>query len=117
MLPFLTFLSFPLKCFLNFDDAFAVWQKILRIFGASLVAQRAKNLPTMQDAQVQSLGQEDPMEKEKATHFRILAWEIPWTEEPDRLQSMGMQKVGHDWKTNTYRDFQDDKMNALSLVL
>ena len=55
-----------------------------------------KTPPSMQETQFQSLGQEGPLEKEVATHFRILAWEIPWTEEPDRLQSMGLQRVGHD---------------------
>ena len=53
----------------------------------------------MQEMQVWSLGQEDPLEEEIATHFSILAWEIPWTEEPDRLQSMQSQRVGHDWTT------------------
>ena len=56
---------------------------------ASLVAQTVKNLPAMQEAWVQSLGQEDPLEKEMATHSSILAWRIPWIEEPGRLQSMG----------------------------
>ena len=58
-----------------------------------------KNLPTMQEpqeTQVQSLGQEDPLEEGMATHSSILAWRIPWTEEPGELQSMGSQKVGHD---------------------
>ena len=55
-----------------------------------------KHLPTMQEAWVQSLGQEDLLEKEMATHSRILAWEIPWMEEPGRLQSMGSQTVRHD---------------------
>ena len=58
-----------------------------------------KNLPTMQEIQeteVQSLGQEDPLEKGMATHSGILAWRIPWTEEPGGLQSMGSQRVGHD---------------------
>ena len=50
-----------------------------------------KRLPTMREAQVQSLGREDPLEKEMATHSSILAWKIPWTEEPGRLQSMGSQ--------------------------
>ena len=63
---------------------------------ASLVAQTVKNLPAMQEAQVRSLGGEDPLEKEAATHSSILAWEIPWTEEPGRLQLMGSQRVGHD---------------------
>ena len=55
-----------------------------------------KNLPAMQETQVQSLGQEDPPEKGAATHSSILAWRIPWTEEPGRLQSMGLQRVVHD---------------------
>ena len=54
-----------------------------------------KRLPTMQETRVQSLGQEDPLEKEMATHSSILAWKIPWTEEPGRLQSMGSERVGH----------------------
>ena len=63
---------------------------------ASLVAQRVKRLPTMQETWVQSLGQEDPLEKEMATHSSTLAWKIPWTEKPGRLQSVGSQRVGHD---------------------
>ena len=60
---------------------------------ASLVAQLVKNLPAMQETQVWSLGREDLLEKEMATHSSILAWEIPWTEEPGRLQSMGSQEL------------------------
>ena len=63
--------------------------------GASLVAQTVKNLSAMQETQVRSLGQEDPLEKGMATHSTILAWRIPWTEEPGGLQSMGSQRVGH----------------------
>ena len=63
---------------------------------ASLVAQRLKRLPPVREAGVQSLGWEDPLEKEMVTHSSILAWRIPWTEEPSRLQSMGSQRVGHD---------------------
>jgi len=63
---------------------------------ASLVAQRLKCLPPMWETWVRSVGQEDPLEKEMATHSSILAWRIPWMEEPDRLQSMGSQRVGHD---------------------
>ena len=62
----------------------------------SLVAQMVKHLPTMQETQVLSLDQEDPLEKEIATHSSTLAWKIPWTEEPGRLQAMGLQRVGHD---------------------
>ena len=60
-----------------------------------MVAQMIKNLPTMQETQAQSLGQEDPLEKEIATPSSILAWKIPWMEDPGRLQSMGSQRVGH----------------------
>ena len=69
--------------------------------GASLVAQTMKNLPAMKETQVQSLGWEDPLEKEMATQFSILVWEIPWTEEPGGLQSMRSQRVIHDWASNT----------------
>ena len=62
----------------------------------SLVAQTVKNLPAMQETWVRSLDSEDPLEKEMATHSSILAWKIPWVEEPGRLQSMGSQRVGHD---------------------
>ena len=60
------------------------------------VVQRVKNLPPMQQMWVRSLGQEDSLEEDIATHSSILAWRIPWTEEPGRLQSMGSQRVGHD---------------------
>ena len=63
---------------------------------ASLVAQRIKRLPAMQETRVRSLGGEDPLEKEMATHSSIPAWRIPWTEEPGGLQSTGSQRVGHD---------------------
>ena len=62
----------------------------------SLVAQTVKCLPTMPETWVQSLVWEDFLEKEMAIHSSILAWKIPWMEEPDRLQSMGSQRVGHD---------------------
>ena len=67
----------------------------------SLVAQMVKHPPTIQESWVWSLSQEDPLEKEMATHCSILAWRIPWTEEPGRLQSTGSQRVGHNWATNT----------------
>ena len=59
------------------------------------MAQTVKNLLTMQEVRIQSLGQEDPLEKGMAIHSSILAWRIPWTKKPSRLQSMGLQKVGH----------------------
>ena len=63
---------------------------------ASLVAQTVKHLPTTWEAQVRSLDREDPLEKEMAIHSSTIAWKIPWTEEPGRLQSMGSQRVRHD---------------------
>ena len=62
----------------------------------SLVVQTVKSLPAMQETWVPSLGQEDPLQKEIATHYSSLAWEIPWIEEPGMLQSMGSQRVKHD---------------------
>ena len=59
-----------------------------------------KHLPTMQETQVGSLGREDPLEKEMAPHSSTIVWKIPWTEEPGRLQSMGSQRVGHNWSTS-----------------
>ena len=70
--------------------------------GASLVAQMVKNLPAMQETQVKSLGQKDPLEKGVATHSSIVAWRIPWTEEPGGLRSMGSQRVGHNSVPNTF---------------
>ena len=63
---------------------------------SSLVPQTLKDLPTMRETWVQSLGGEDLLEKEMATHSSILAWKIPWMEKPGRLQSMGLQRMGHD---------------------
>ena len=67
---------------------------------ASLVAQTVKNPPATRETRVRSLGQEDPLEKEMATHSSIPAWKIPWVEEPGRLQSIGSQRVGRDWVTS-----------------
>ena len=66
------------------------------------VAQTVKNMPMIQETRVQSLGWEDPLEKGMASYSSILAWRIPWTEEPVRLQSVGLQRVRHDWVTNTH---------------
>ena len=70
--------------------------------GTSLVAQKVKCLPTMRETRVQSLGLEDLLEKEMATHSSTLAWKISWIEESGRLQSMGSQRVGHDWATSLF---------------
>ena len=73
------------------------WESVLcRLDKTGLVAQSVKNLPAMKETQVQSLGWEDPLEKEMAPYSSILAWKIPWTEEPGGLQSMGLQGVRHD---------------------
>ena len=69
------------------------------VYGAPLVGQMVKSLPAMQETWVLSLGWEDPLEKEMATHSSIHVWKITWTEEPSRLQ--GSKRVGHDWATNT----------------
>ena len=79
--------SFQIRAFFIYMPTSAV---------ASLVAQRLKRLPAMRETWVRSLGQEDPLEKEMATHSSILAWRIPWMEEPGRLQSTGSQRAGHD---------------------
>ena len=81
----------------TFKNSFLLWT-----FGASLVVQTVNNLPAMQETWVWSLGQEDPLEKGKATHSNILAWRTPWTEEPGGLQPTGSQRVGHDWATNPF---------------
>ena len=68
----------------------------ISIYMTSLVAQTVKRLPAMRETWVQFLGREDPLEKEMAINSSTLAWKIPWTEEPDRLQNMGSKRVGHD---------------------
>ena len=85
-------------------------------FVASLVAQTVKSLPAIQETWVRSLDQEDPLEKEMATHSSILAWKIVWTEEPGRLQSMGSQRVRHNPATDTLLLWVHDK-NKKYLVL
>ena len=84
----------------------------------SLVAHKVKRLPTMQETWVRSLGWEDPLKKEMATHSGILAWKIPWTEEPCWLLFMGSQRVGHDWATSlSYLSISNcNSMKLVSLV-
>ena len=65
------------------------------------MVQMVKNLPSVQETQVRSQGREDPLEKGTATHANVLAWRIPWTEDSGRLQSMELQRAGHNWATNT----------------
>ena len=92
----------PLVERLSFQDA--GWKPAGHRFEGhiSLAAQMVKHLPTMQETQVQSLGREDLLEKEMVTHSSILAWKIPWTEKPVRLQSMGLKRVGHNWATSLH---------------
>ena len=80
----------------NTRDLFKKIRDTKGTFRASLVAQRLKHMPAVWETQVRSLGGEDPLEKEMATHSSILAWGIPWMEEPGGLQSTGLQRVGHD---------------------
>ena len=89
----------PCSAFSGFFP-FSFFYLIYCIIWASLVTQTVKNLPAMQEMWVRSLGWEDPLENEMATHSSVLAWEIPWTEEPGGLPCLGSQRAGHDWGTN-----------------
>ena len=91
----------------NFSDTLNLCS-LQRSVWASLVAQMIKNLSAMQETQVWSLGREDPLEKEMATHSSILARRIPWTEKPGGPQSMGLQRIGCNWATNTFTFFHKD---------
>ena len=97
---FLSGLYTYLKDLISVIQSLFHYIKYLNIFlqhnDLTLVAQRVKCLPARWETSVRSLGQEDPLDKEMATHSSILAWRIPWTEEPSRLQTMGLQRVGHD---------------------
>ena len=89
----------------NLSDAVQLFGGIFHLINrvpekASLVAQRVKRLPAVQETWVRFLGQEDTLEKEMAAHSSTLAWKIPWTEKPGRLQSMGSPRVRHDWATS-----------------
>ena len=83
-------------------------QSVQQVTPVFLVAQMVECLPAVQETWVRPLGQEDPLEKGKATHSSILAWRIPWTEEPGGLQSVGSQRVRHNWATNTLALFKTD---------
>ena len=85
------------RCLTDSQAGIKISRRNMGFPGCSVV----KSLPTMWETQVQSLGWEVPLEKEIATHSSILAWEILWTEEPGGLQTMGSQRAGHDWVTNT----------------
>ena len=85
-----------------FVELFLHWYPVAYWAPTNLVAQTVKHLPTRQEIWVWSLGGEDPLEKQMATHSSTLAWKIPWTEESGRLQSMGLQRVEHDWATSLH---------------
>ena len=96
------------------DISFLLWSKIKLKYllwskMAFLVAQKVKSPPAVQETRVWSLGQEDPLNKEMATDSSILAWKIPWTEKPGRLQSMGSQRVRHNWATKHTHTYQGTK--------
>ena len=104
---------FQCSCLENPRDGGAWWAAVYGVTQSqtrlkwlsslAAAAQTVKNLPAMQETQVQSLGWEDPLEKGMATHSNILVWEIPWTEEPGGLQSMVSQKVGHNLATEQWQ--------------
>ena len=75
------------------------------------MAQMVNSLPAMQETQVRSLGRESPMEEKMATHSRSFAWKIPWIEEPGGLQSMGSQRIGHDWMTSTFSGVKQSEIS------
>ena len=84
------------KCFMSWIQRNGKFKQDRILYRTSLLVQTIKRLTTMWEIRVQSLGQEDLLEKEMATHSSILAWKIPWMEETGRLQSMGLQRVRHD---------------------
>ena len=94
-------MAFTIQTFVNRAMSL-LFNMLFRFVMPGGLAQRLKCLPAMRETWVQSLGQEDPLEKEMATHSKILAWRIPWTEEPSGLQSTGSQKVRHDWATSLH---------------
>ena len=89
----------------------------LSVLPTSIVAQTVKRLSAMRETCIRFLGQEDPLEKEMATHSSTLAWKIPWMKEPGRLQSMGSQRVGHNWVTSLSLFFLSVYLNLWSIVI
>ena len=89
----------------------------LSVLPTSIVAQTVKRLSAMRETCIRFLGQEDPLEKEMATHSSTLAWKIPWMKEPGRLQSMGSQRVRHNWVTSLSLFFLSVYLNLWSIVI
>ena len=110
------YLCISLTWFLSTWEVESDWESFLRIMEprASLVAQMVKNPPAMQETWVRSLGQEDPLEEGMATHCSILAWRIPWTEELGGLQSLGSQRVGHDWATQHKHGTRSKRISCMN---
>ena len=98
----LTFSSQGKTC--NYSN-FQIQNTVLLTTGGFLGGSDGKESTSNEEDPGWSLGWEDPLEKEMVTHSSILAWRIPWTEEPGRLQSMGLQRVGHDWATNIHINY------------
>ena len=98
-------IQYKLSMFVAFFIQCCIIRFIYIVVWASLVAQRLKCLPPMRETGVRSLGKEDPLEKEMATHSSILAWRIPWMEKPGRLQSTGSQRVRHDFTIHYMWDY------------
>ena len=95
-----TFTLSTLNLFSTLNKSLRKFHILVFVNKRYLVAQRLNRLPPMQETQVQSLGQEDPLEKEMVTHSSILTWRIPWMEKPGKLQSTGLQRVRQDWVTS-----------------
>jgi len=93
--------QFNLKSSVNLSKSLLLFESQFPDIGASLIVQMVKNPPAIWETWVQSLGQEDLLEKGMATHSSILAWRIPWTEESGKLQSTGLKRVRHDWVIDT----------------
>ena len=112
LLPSLELICMVLK-HLGYKSSKNFSKRVLTLHQASLVTQTVKHLPTMRETWVWSLRWEDPLEKEMATHSSIHAWEIPWTKEPGGLQSMGSQRVRHDWMTSFFQHYRIVKTKEL----
>ena len=98
-------------------EPYLLYWCLMRWLWASLLSERLKHLSAMRETSVQSLGPEDPLEKEMATHSSILAWRIPWMEEPGGPQFLGSQRVGNDWATSLSLSLSWDDCNGKISVL
>ena len=116
---FFPFKSFLLHLFIPPSKLMAstnLFYSLYSFIWASLVAHLVKTFPAVQETPVWSLGWEDSLEKEMATHSSILAWKISWTKEPGGLQSMGSQRAGHGWVTNILTDLPFQKCHKVGII-